>query len=34
MISDNQCGFTKAKLSLTNLMAFYEEVTALVNNEE
>lgn len=31
MIDNSQCGFTKGKLCLTNLVAFYIKVTKLVD---
>jgi len=31
VIGDSQHGFTKSKLCLTNLVAFYDEVTVLMN---
>jgi len=34
VIGDSQCGFTKGKLCLTNLVAFYNRVTLLQISEE
>lgn len=33
MIDDSQHGFTEGKLCLTNLVAFYVEITAVVEEE-